>query len=307
MQALETFKCHSHKQGVKPLMSYDTGLKTATSQSIEPLSFGEYINALLANTFQDSSQSLDKEKVFKRYLHFGSLPKTAELESGHEIREYVESRYGSVLLEDIALFKPRTNMQAYLSLLRYLAQNLGMLTSPGSLVSELEKRETSISKNTIAEYLYLAYENNLLCQAKRIDLRTGDFLTRGEKYYLKDLGLKYFLERKVPKEEEYEALIENAVYLELSQRYESVLVGKLGRYTVDFVCSNESNTSNGCVKRHYYQIVCNPFNLSAKSQKIAPLLILKDNYPKTILALEKVQGDCVSGVKCEYVLDWLLG
>jgi len=283
-------------------MSHDIGLKTATAQSIEPLSFREYFNVLSANTSQD----LNKEKVFKRYLYFGSLPKTAELEKGSEIREYVEGRYGTVLLEGIVLFKPRTNMQAYLSLLRYLAQNLGTLMSPGSLVKDLEKREVSITKNTIVEYLRLAYENNLLCLAKRIDLKSDTLLTRGEKYYLKDLGLKYFLERKVPEKQEYEALIENAIYLELSQRYEKVYVGKLGRYTVDFVCSSESGTSNGCAKRHYYQIVCNPFGIKAERDKIPPLLELRDNYPKTLLTLEKVEADCVEGIKCEYVIDWLL-
>jgi len=159
--------------------------------------------------------------------------------------------------------------------------------SPGSLVADLEKREVSITKNTIVEYLRLAYENNLLCFAKRIDLKSGTLLTRGEKYYLKDLGLKYFLERKIPEKQEYEALIENAIYLELSQRYEKVYVGKLGRHTVDFVCSNESDTSNGCAKRHYYQIVNNPFDARAERDKVPPLLELRDNYPKNLTHFRK--------------------
>jgi len=282
-------------------MSHNSGLKFTLPQPIEPLSFKEYFNALSAST----SKELSKGKVFRRYLYFGSLPKTVELESGNEVREYVESRYGIALLEGIALFRPRINMQAYLSLLSYVAQNIGTLMSPGSLVGELEKRGSSIAKNTIVEYLNLAYRNNLLCRTKRIDLKTGTLLTRGEKYYLKDLGLKYFLEKQAPKEEEYDAIVENAIYLELSQRYERVLVGKLGNRTVDFVCSSGSH--NGCAKRHYYQIVRDPFSPSAKKDKIAPLLALRDNYPKTLLTLERAEGDCIAGIRCEYVVDWLLG
>ena len=282
-------------------MSQNLGLNIAQAQNIEPLSFREYFNALSLKT----SQELNKEKVFRRYLYFGSLPKTVELEKGREVREYVESRYSTALLEDIALSKPRTNMQAYLSLLEHIAENLGSLMSPGSLVGQLEKKEVSLSKNTIAEYLNLAFEKELLYKVKRIDLRTSTPLTRGEKYYLKDLGLKHFLERKAPKEEECSALIENAVYLELSQRYEKVYVGKLGKYTIDFVCLS-SDVNSGCIKRHYYQIVRNPFDACAEKDKIPPLLILRDNYPKTLLTLEKAQGDCIAGVKCEYVADWLL-
>jgi len=270
-------------------------------QSIETLSFKEYLNALSLNTSQD----LNKEKAFKRYLHFGALPKTVELEKASEVREYVESRYGTLLLEGIALSKPRTNMQAYLSFLDYIAENLGTLMSPGSLEGELEKKEVSVTKNTIVEYLNLAFEGDLLCLAKRINLRTGDILTRGEKYYFKDLGLKYFLERKVPREEEYEALVENAIYLELSRKYDKVLVGKLGRYTIDFVCSNDG-AYNGCAKRHYYQIVRDPLELDEKNERIAALLIIRDNFPKTLLTLDRAEEDCIAGLKCEYVLDWLL-
>jgi len=283
-------------------MSHNPVLQTALPKHIEPLSFKEYFNTLSLKT----SQKLDKEKVFKRYLYFGSLPKTVELEKASEVREYVESRYGTVLLEGIALSKPRTNMKAYLSFLDHIAQNLGTLMSPGSLEGELAKKEVSVTKNTIVEYLNLAFENNLLCVAKRINLRTDDILKRGEKYYFKDLGLKHFLERKVPKEKDYEVLIENAVYLELSRRYDKVLIGKLGRYTIDFVCSNEG-TYNGCVKRHYYQIVRDPFDRCAEKDKIPPLLGVRDNYPKTLLTLDRTERDCISGLKCEYVVDWLLG
>jgi len=283
-------------------MSHNLGLNIALPQIVEPLSFEEYFNVLSTST----SQNLNKEKVFKRYLCFGSLPKTAELQSGNEIREYVESRYGATLLEGIALVRPRTNMQAYLNLLGYIVRNIGAIMSPGSLVGALEKRGTNITKNTVGEYLKLAYKNGLLCCAKRIDLKTNTLLARGEKYYIKDLGFRHFLERQVPKEEECDALIENAIYLELNRRYERVFVGKLGAHTIDFVCSSKNGTDNGCANRHYYQIVRNPFEFDEKNERIAPLLALRDNYPKTFLTLEKTEGGCFAGVKCEYIIDWLL-
>jgi len=244
--------------------------------------------------------------MFNRYLCFGGLPKIIELKDEDEIREYVENRYGAALLESITLSKSRTDMQAYLNLLSYVAQNISTVMSPGSLVGELEKRGVGLAKNTIAKYLSLARRGDLLCLVRRIDLKTNNFLTRGDKYYLKDLGLRYFLGRQIPKEEEHGALVENVVYLELKRRYEKVLVGKIGRYMVDFVCSNKGDAGNGCAKRHYYQIVRNPFELSEENERIAPLLILRDNYPKTLLTLEKTEGDCFAGVKCEYIIDWLL-
>jgi len=281
----------------------DSSHRLASLKSINPLSFSQYFKAIEASSSQSSSQSLNKEKVFKRYLHFGSLPKTAHLER-KELYEYLEREYGTALLAGIALFRPRTNMQAYLNLLSHISENLGTFISPGSLVGELEQRGISIAKNTIVEYLRLSCKSELLYSAKRINLKTNTLLSRGEKYYLNDLGLKYFLERKVPKEEEREVLIENAIYLELNQRYKSVLVGKLGNHTIDFVCSGD--TSSGCAKRHYYQIVSNPFDARAERDKIPPLLEIRDNHPKTLLTLEKTEADCVEGIRCEHVIDWLL-
>jgi len=284
-------------------MGHNFESKFALSPPVKPLSFEEYFNTLSAR----ASQGLNKEKVFRRYLCFGSLPKMIRLQSESEVCEYVEDRYSAILLEGVALVRPRTNMQAYLSLLRYITQNIGILMTPGSLVGELEKEGASIAKNTIVEYLKLAYRSGLLCCAKRIDLKTNTLLSRGEKYYLKDFGLRYFMERQAPRKEEYDAIIENAIYLELSRRYEKVFVGKLSAHTIDFVCLSKNDTGNGCVKRHYYQIVRDPFELDEKSERIAPLLALRDNYPKTLLTLEETEGDCFAGVNCEYVIDWLLG
>jgi len=271
-------------------------------QSIETLSFKEYFDILSSNT----SKNLSADKAFKRYLYFGSLPKVIELETSDEILEYAEDKYDVALLKGIAAVRPRTNMRVYLSLLSYIVQNIGSLMSPGALVGELEKRGTNIAKNTIVEYLKLACISGFFCRVQRIDLKTDIILSRGEKYYLKDFGFKYFVEKRAPKKEEYEVLVENAIFLELSRRYETVLVGKLGRYTIDFVCSGKNSDSNGCAKRHYYQIVRDPFEFDIKEDKVYPLLTLRDNYPKTLLTLDQVEADCVAGVKCEYVIDWLL-
>jgi len=275
----------------------DRHLKSTSAPLAEPLSFKEYFN---------TSDSSDKEEAFKRYLCFGSLPKVIELQKEDEILEYLEGKYGITLLEGVALVRPRINMEVYLKLLDYIVRNVGTLTTPGNLVSVLEQQGISIAKNTIVEYLELTYESDLLYCIGRTDLKTDTSLIRGEKYYLKDFGLRYFMTKQNAQDKPCDALIENAIYLELRRRYENVFMGKIGKYTIDFVCHRKNATGNGCTPKHYYQVVRDPYSEETKEFKVDPLLTPRDNYPKTLLSLDKTTGDCIAGVKCEYVVDWLL-
>jgi predicted AAA+ superfamily ATPase len=94
--------------------------------------------------------------------------------------------------------------------------------------------------------------------------------------------------------------MENLVYVELQRRGYRVSVGQWGAQEVDFVAEK-----NGIP--HYFQVTLHLDSPDLVTRETAPLLAIKDNHPKTIIAMDRIHGDSVSGITVLSLLDFLSG
>ena len=155
-----------------------------------------------------------------------------------------------------------------------------------------------ISTTTVGEYIEELKRNFLLFEARRFDLQGGGYLNTLEKYYLGDLGFWFWLLGKSTGDLGHR--VENAIYLELLHREREVCVGKWRDAEVDFVTLGSGGP-------HYYQVALSVLDETVLARELAPLQALRDNYPKTLLTLDRVGSGDHGGIEQVNIIDWLLG
>jgi predicted AAA+ superfamily ATPase len=87
--------------------------------------------------------------------------------------------------------------------------------------------------------------------------------------------------------------------LPLLRRGYRVNVGKLGQTEIDFVVRKND-------KVMYYQVTASMIEETTFEREILPLKSIKDNYPKTILTLDRFTIGNYDGIEVINAIDWLL-
>ena len=188
-----------------------------------PLSFKEYKEAFNIE---------DLEELYKKYISLGSFPYTTKLEE-NEIGKYLGSLYNDVIIKDVMIRKGITDEAMLKSVANFALDNIGNLISTNSIANTMTSDGRSINVRTVEKYLEGFIESFFLYKANRYDIKGKQYLKTGEKYYVSDLGLRYFmLGRKVG---DRGHILENVVYLELLRRGYDVYIGKVDDFEVDFV------------------------------------------------------------------------
>lgn len=255
-----------------------------------PFSFAEYRSA------RGGEENL--EDAFNRYLTYGGMPFAARLDDPQSISDYLGGVFNTVLVEDVARRHPRMDMRAFRDLSAFIADNVGNITSRKRLAAGLAQAGTKVSPATIGAYLDALMENYLAFKAGRYDLKGREYLETLEKYYLGDLGFRFWLLGK--EQGDLGRRLENAVYLELLRRYRTVCIGKVGTAEVDFIAMGQDGPE-------YYQVAQTVLDEATRNRELAALEAIADNYPKTVLTLDRVGVGGYRGIHHINVIDWLLG
>lgn len=253
-----------------------------------PLSFAEY------RGFHPSSE--DAAELFNRYVTYGGMPYAAKLPQG-DVAEYLDGVLNTVLVKDVATRHPRINMGVMRTLLAFMADNVGNCYSLKKIADALASRGTKISPTTVSEYLDALTESYLLFRADAYDAKGRRLLQQGGKYYLGDLGFRHALLGRDGTDLGYR--VENVVYLELLRRYRMVYVGRTGPAEIDFVAEEDD-------RPHYYQVALTVLDEQVLARELAPLSLLKDDYPKTLLTLDRIGSGDHNGIEQQNLIDWLL-
>ena len=160
-----------------------------------------------------------------------------------------------------------------------------------------------MSYNTISSYVDALMDSYLVFKAGRYDIKGKEYLKTQEKYYVVDIGLRYYMLGQ-SSGRDMGHILENVVYLELLGRGYDVYIGKYDELEVDFVAKKPENTV-------YYQVALTIRGESDDRNRILdreliPLKKINDNYPKYILTLDDDLDVDFDGIKKINVLDWLL-
>lgn len=253
-----------------------------------PLSFREYISAV---------GETDLTRKYRNYLMNSSFPYALELSEPKDVHTYLDGIYNSIVLKDIVARKHISEVASLDAVIRYLFDNIGNLCSATKIANTLKSSGRSISTHTVDSYLNALCESFILYRVGRYDLKGKQHLSSGDKYYLADLGLRYYLLGTKPAD--LGRILENVVYLELLRRGYEIYVGKQDRSEIDFIVRTEIGVE-------YYQVSLSVRDAATLQRELAPLDRIRDHNPKYLLTLDDDPPCSHNGIRQLYVLDWLL-
>lgn len=272
---------------------------------------GRYVEILvLPFSFKEYKEVVDKdnEGAFSDYMKYGGLPFLTLMEKDiDKAYTYLEGIYNTVIVKDI---EDRINLQITdsdkrkiydISLLKliakYLASVVGSSVSVRGITNYIVSSGRKVSQNTVSDYVEALKEAFIFYEVSRFDIVGKQILSSNKKYYIVDLGLRnYILPRK-----SYDLgfSVENIVYFELLRRGYNVNIGKQDKEEVDFIA-----VKNGIIT--YIQVTADMKAKETFEREIRPLNMIKDNYKKIILTLDKFTLGDYAGIQVKNLIEWLL-
>ena len=255
-----------------------------------PLSFKEY-----TSVFNDNR---DLPTLYKQYLENGSFPYITELEEDKEqIQAYLSGIYNTVILKDVVSRKKISDVSVLESIIKFMFDNIGNITTPKKISDTMTSKGRKVSNHTVENYLTALVDSLILYKANRYDVKGKQYLETNGKYYLVDIGLRYYL--LGTKYVDFGHILENIVYLELLRRGYEVYIGKVDNKEVDFVAIKDGYTE-------YYQVADTVMGADTLDRELKSLNSIRDHNPKYLLTMDNIPNVSHNGIKQLYALDWLL-
>lgn len=263
-----------------------------------PLSFKEF---LIFHKFSSDENKYDK---FQKYLKFGGMPILCEYKFNEaSINQVIEGIYSTVILRDVLQRHGQVDQTVLQKLVMFLCSNIGSITSPNSIGNNLanEKdlpsgRDKNVAGKTVTKYLAMLHNAFFFYSVGRYDLKGKQLLKTLEKNYLIDLGFRNMLLGY--RDADREHILENVVFLELLRRGYHVYIGKVGELEIDFIAEKPEH-------RLYIQVTESINSPETRERELRPLQLIRDNYEKIILSMDRDFLNSYNGIKVVNLIDWL--
>jgi len=268
-----------------------------------PLSFKEYYQAKLEYEKMEQQENRTLKTLIQYYNEYivnSSFPYTLQLDSDlKNIHEYLSGIYNSVLLKDIVARLKISDVMRLESVVKYIFDNIGNLTSLSKIVNTLTSMGRKTDAKTIEKYIRGLTDSLLVHEVSRYNIKGKEFLSTLSKYYVADLGLRQMIlgNRNI----DMGHILENIIYLELLRRKGNVYVGQFDKNEIDFVVINSNEIE-------YYQVALTVLDENTLKRELDAFKNIKDNYPKYLITLDDVMVNTdYDGIKVVNALEWLLG
>ena len=255
-----------------------------------PLSFKEYVSAF------DNNRSLDD--LYRDYVYNSSFPYTVELDNRRNIYAYLDGLFNTIVLNDIVQRKKIQDPLMLKSVIKFMFDNIGNPCTAKKISDTMTSKGRKISNHTVENYLEGLTDSLLMYRVSRYDIKGKEYLQLFDKYYIADVGLRYYLLGTANADMGH--ILENVVYLELLRRGYRVYVGKNASAEVDFVVQDiDGNTE-------YYQVSWSVRDEQTLKRELGALESIDDHNPKYILTMDNDPPVSYNGIRQKYVLEWLL-
>ena len=261
---------------------------------IYPLSFKEYYSS-----FSENEQK-NKINIFNNYIIYGGFPYSIKFKNNDEmILNYLEGLYNTIIIKDVMnRNKTISDSNRLEKIMLFLVDNIGSLTSVNNIKNKITNDGFKIYTNTIVSYINSLLDSFLIYEASRYNIKGKELLVTNSKYYVADLGLRYYLLRNGPNEDRGH-ILENIVYLELLRRDYKVYTGKYDNLEIDFVAIKSD-------KKLYIQVCETLLGEQTREREFRPLKIIDDNYEKIVITEDSVPASNIAGIEYMNIIDWLL-
>lgn len=257
---------------------------------VRPLVFSEYVRFRRID---------DRQRLFGDYIRYGGFPAVALMmdRMPSQIPSVLEGIYNTVFNKDVAGRHEIRGTATISNLCRYMMRNIGDRTSARGAAEYLTSKGLRTQPATIEQYIGFLEEAMLFSRAKRLDSKTKEYLRTADKYYASDLGIRNILVPFTPND--LDGILENVVYNELCYRCGGAVVVSVGNTEVDFMTEPPGPAS-------YYQVSVSVANPETLERELRSLRALDDNYPKTVVTMERYPIPDVGGIAVREVIEWLL-
>lgn len=256
-----------------------------------PLSFKEYVSSL------KDTNNTNVEDKFANYITYGAFPYILTCNNNNQIFDYLEGIYNTIILKDVIQRNNITNIERLKKILMFLVANIGSLTSINNIKNQMLNDNFKINVATIENYITYLTDSFIIHKVPRYNIKAKGLLQTNDKYYIADMGFRYYLLNSSKKDRGH--ILENIVYLELLRRNYRVYIGKLDNLEIDFIAEKEG-------ERVYIQVCETMMGEETRERELKPLKLIKDNYEKIVLSMDKIFLENIDGIKSINLIDWLL-
>lgn len=234
----------------------------------------------------------DKDERFLQYLRYGGLPDADPDRGDRYCRGYLDAAFNTVLVKDILERLKTDDIGVIKSIAVFLYSNIGNITNRSAI-----SKGTGLNQATVNRYVDAMEEALLFHHADRYDMVGKKLLSTNGKYYASDVGMRNnAMAGGTP---DIGRSMENVVFLELLRRGYKVRIGSYRDKEIDFTAVKGEETE-------YYQVSETMLAPETKEREMRPLRSVKDNFPKTVLTLDRFGLGNYDGIQIVNIIDWLL-
>ena len=241
----------------------------------------------------------NNDNNFDRYILEGGFSGSYLYNDVEKKYNYIRDVYKTLIVRDIVQRNKIQNAPLLDSISDFLIDNVSRLTSYRSITDTLNTNKADTNDKTVGSYIKYLCEAYAFYKIRRYDIQGKKYLSTQDKYYLSDHAVKYAIQGT--KNMNYGNIYENVVAMELIRRGYEVYVGVLYEKEIDFVAMKRS-------EKIYIQVsddIGNDFENDTFKREIAPLLKIKDAYPKMIIARTKHDNFQYEGIQIVDITNWL--
>lgn len=239
----------------------------------------------------------DPYTALERYMREGGMAGSYLYKNQEDKYTYIGEVFDTLILRDIRQKYNIRNQTLMDSVVDFLMDNIANLTSARNITEVLHKNKDTINHKTVGKYLEYLCNAFAFYKIRRYDIRGKKYLATNHKYYLSDHAFRYA--KLGTKNLDHGRLLENIVAMELLRRGYEVYVGVLYKKEIDFVAIKRN-------EKLYIQVSDNISNGDTFAREVAPLLQIKDAYPKMVLARTRYEEYQYEGIRVIDIADWLL-
>lgn len=256
--------------------------------SLYPFSFVEYLAYYPQN---------DIDSAFEKYISAGGMSGSYLYTDPSDVKKYLAGIVRTTITKDIVAKFKIENEDLLNMIVDFLMDNIGNRTSIRNVANALTSNTYRTNDKTCGAYIDYLCRSFLFYPFKRYDVKGKRYLESDKKYYLADLSFRYAIIGT--KNADYGHLYENIVAIELLRRGYEVYIGQLGEKEVDFVAIKDGIKT-------YIQVCDDISRTETLKREVAPLLAIKDAYPKMIIARTKHPESQTEGIRIIDIARWLV-